>query len=312
MVMLEAQVKQYASMASLVDRLLTKDSTSVNITAVFDNKAHIPSMSERSMLPGLTVGSSVYIEGTLAQVNNVLRDVFFYAPNDTSGQISLSITVVDNPLPCLKDVAISASDDSKTASFSSPGLSVLPTSYYNATFANNTRTGMLMCDGGNRNTAVKVIDVLVQGINQAPQIFIEQQKEMMQSAIDALTPMPMVSISDIDHQPEGAPVLLSSFKFEVQPPISVLIRCAMGRVTLMKKDGLSFVQGRGEQDRVCSIRAPINVVNTALSTLQYMCTSIDKCQVGHVDVCTIEVDDEGFSGKGGALQCSGRISVKVV
>lgn len=311
-VMLEAEVALYSSMASLVDKLLTKESNSVNITAVFDNKAHIPTMTERDMLPGLTVGSTVYIEGTLAQVNNVLRDVFFYAPNDTSGQVSLTITATDDPLPCLKDVAMLASTDNKTASFSSPGLSVLPTSYFNATFTNNTRTGMLMCDGGNHNTAVRVIDILVQGVNQPPSIYIEQQNPMMQSALDALTPMPMVSISDIDHQPVGTPVLLSSFGFEIQPPISVLITCNMGRVTLMKKDGLSFVQGKGEQDRVCSIRAPIDVVNTALSTLQYMCTSIDKCQQGHVDVCTIEVDDEGFSGKGGAMQASGTISILVV
>jgi hypothetical protein len=55
----------------------------------------------------------------------------------------------------------------------------------------------------------------------------------------------------------------------------------------------------------------MDVVNIALENLQYECRSVDGCEANSIDNIHLIVDDEGFSGKGGAMQAEYSLSVTI-
>jgi hypothetical protein len=86
----------------------------------------------------------------------------------------------------------------------------------------------------------------VSSVNQAPVIALAS--DTMTAGPNGFTDIPRVSITDNDHN-EGT-ILIDSFGFEQQPPIAVKLSANYGRFSLLFKDDVTFVQGKGEQDRV--------------------------------------------------------------
>lgn len=172
---------------------------------------------------------------------------------------------------------------------------------------------MRLCDSGLSNFVNTSIPLLVVAVNQPPKVHFPFNVSTFSSALDGLTAVPSLSVSDIDHSPKRrSSDLLTSFGLINEAPISVTIHTQVGRVTLLVKEGVTLPQGKGELDRAVTMRGPIDKVNQALATLSYICRTMDGCVANLRDTLTVKVDDEGFSGRGGSLSAEVTMGVTVI
>ncbi|CAM9352184.1 unnamed protein product [Choristocarpus tenellus] len=97
----------------------------------------------------------------------------------------------------------------------------------------------------------------------------------------------------------------------VEGPLSVQIIAGRGRLSLRAREGLSFAEGEGLDDPVMHFSGGIDDVNRAIASLEYRCRTVDGCSAG-MDGIVVTVDDNGFTGKGGAMVGTATINVDVV
>lgn len=304
-VMKEKVREMYDSFAQVVHKYLFQSSIGVNITS---SSSEYLSMVELNSLPGVTVGDVVIIEGTVPQLNDALRYVYYFAPNDTNGDAILEVTVTDHPLPCTMSPAILPIKTLAYAPYALPEYPVTPQTYFNVENngdSSNSIVDSKLCDDQQEQSTTAHIPLYISAVNQAPVIVLAS--DTMTAGPNGFTDIPKVYITDSDHN-EGV-ILLDSFGFEQQPPISVKLSATYGRFSLLFKDEVTFVQGKGEKDRVIIIRGSIDKVNAVLSSTKYICVTADGCTSGTKDVITIFCDDEGFSGRGGALTATSKLKV---
>ena len=89
----------------------------------------------------------------------------------------------------------------------------------------------------------------------------------------------------------------------------VTVVAQKGVVSLGATDArLSFIEGTGVDDKRVVVDASVEALNEALGVVTYECAG---CALGS-DEITVEVDDGGFSGLGGALTASGSVEVSIV
>ena len=82
-----------------------------------------------------------------------------------------------------------------------------------------------------------------------------------------------------------------------------------GRVSLGATDArLSFIEGTCVADRRVVVDASVAALNDALGVVTYAC---ENCELGS-DEITVEVDDGGFSGLGGAMTAAATVDVSIV
>jgi hypothetical protein len=72
-----------------------------------------------------------------------------------------------------------------------------------------------------------------------------------------------------------------------------------------------LAQGSGSLDKQTSLNGPIDKVNTVLSTMTYICRSIDSCVPMSTDLLTVIINDLGFTGLGGDLLATSSIMISV-
>ena len=77
--------------------------------------------------------------GTIAQVNDALRYVYYFAPNDTNGNVTLEVTATDHPLPCTMSPAMLPIKTLAYAPYALPAYPVTPQS-------NDTVVDSKLCD----------------------------------------------------------------------------------------------------------------------------------------------------------------------
>jgi hypothetical protein len=74
---------------------------------------------------------------------------------------------------------------------------------------------------------------------------------------------------------------------------------------------VALAQGSGKLDKQTSLNGPIDKVNTILSTMTYICRSIDSCVPMSTDLLTVIINDLGFTGLGGDLSATSSIIISV-
>lgn len=165
-----------------------------------------------------------------------------------------------------------------------------------------------LCDMALSRTTSKTIPLLVLSVNQGPEIEIADNA-LLTAQIDKLTITPYAQITDTDHNDI---VQVNSFGVVSEAAASLLVTVITGRVSFITLSGLTILQGSGSLDRIISMRGPQNKVNDALGQMRYTCRSSDGCVAGLTDTITIVADDEGHSGKGGALTDTRVITVTMI
>lgn len=287
--------------AAVVIRYLTKTAFGVQISA---SSTLALTSSELASLPGVTVGDVIKIHGTISEVNHALRGVFFYAAGSTNGFVNFTINAQDQPGKCLAELLPFQQQNNPQSFFQSPAaISIQAMDFAR----NNSNASQYMCDHNQTNSVSVTIPLYVTPVNQPPSITLENTT--FGALTDVLTAVPSILVEDVDH---NTVTLKTSVGNDLLAPVSVVLSTRIGRLSLQMRDGLSFPQGSGRRDRVLSVRGPIDLMNTAMSTLLYVCETKDGCHSGLTDTVTVIVDDEGFSGKGGALTDQATITVAIL
>jgi hypothetical protein len=165
------------------------------------------------------------------------------------------------------------------------------------------------------------VQYFIEKFNKPPTILIDGVKQAgtinVVVPINTLERLLSISIVDDDISMSDREQLLlnTSFGEVSSPPVSLVLRLAGragGRLSLERREGLVFLEGNGHLDRVLSVRGTILDINKALSHLRYVCTAVlELCRPATMDTLTILVDDDGYSGKGGPLQDTAKISILV-
>jgi hypothetical protein len=274
--------------------------------------------SELAALPGLTVGTSISIQGRLVDVNRLLRGVFYFAPNGTSGNATFTVTVTDKAvsradgahpftLPLtLSSLQPSLGNLARQAFYRSPAP-VLPLLFpdgTNLTASGNMSDALYSADTNQSYTVSASVPIFIQAVNQPPSVLLESASFYADS--DQRTLVPAITIYDQDH---NASTLVSSFGVAQLPPVSVVVTVGRGRVSFRLLDGVGLSQGTGTLDRVAALRGPLGDVNAALAAVYYTCRSVDGCAAGANDTISVLADDEGFTGRGGPLTAEATILV---
>lgn len=352
----ESERAAYDTFASVVAKYLTHRFGGVEIVASL-RKDQSLSIVELDALPGLTVGSTVSITGTLSQVNHVLRGGYYYAQQGAFGQVDLVITVHDRPVRCSTGLAATATkqvsaefsdesskdmpDESGDDSYNlnagiskgvytnsslsrgvntqlNGGLVTSSTSYFtgfintlsdsNHSLLDYTDTSIALCDSTNGSSVVsRYIPIYVVAVNQPPRIMVAATGFSV--TVDTITAVPALAMDDADFSKQ---TLISSFGLNVTAPVSVILTCGVGRLTFPSAYGLVFLQGTGFTDRIVSLTGSYTDINTALQTVWYECRAQDGCFSGFKDTVTVLVDDQGFSGRGGALTATMELTVTIL
>ena len=309
--MKQQEMANYASLASLIQRLVARESSSVNITASGGEGLDALQLDR---LPGVTVGRVVEVTGSIAEVNSAMQNVYFYASPGTVGDVELSITAIDQPLPCtLQPAALQLQSSTKTF-YEIPDNRLRPRRFANmydpvlATSPGTETPPSRLCDSGVSNRATATIPFLVQRLNSPPVIVIADDADKFDSLLNAQTSLPQVIVSD--HDFDGL-AIKTSFGDQQQPPMVVTLSCNKGRISLTRPDGVAYVSGKAELSRSVSLQGPIDKVNIVLASALYSCGKTDGCVAGDIDVVTIAADDLGTSGKGGSLTTTRTVTVNI-
>merc|ERR1711871_20726 len=281
---LKTQKASYKEFVEEIERFVFKQHFEVNITALaVDVSASVPKFFSDSFKTVLA-SQRIQIEGTIQQVNNQMRLLYFYAPNGTiwnGGDVTLNVTVIDKPLNChptdiLKLPRVAGSDRSS----------------YN----------LSLCDWTFSKKTSALIPIFVEKYNQAPTIDVSYEDRTMplMARLEALTEFPELNVADVDN--EMVKYMNTTRGRIATPPMSMTITVlGKGRLSLLLRENLVFLQGDGKLDKMISMRAMVTDINAALKTLRYTCRSQDGCKEDMLDSVHFLVDDDGFAGKGGPL-----------
>lgn len=133
--------------------------------------------------------------------------------------------------------------------------------------------------GGDQQVS-QTISLTVIAVNQPPVITLPPLPPVVRE--DDSAPITGIRISD----PDAA-----------GGDMTVEISATNGLLSLSPNSGVTFLTGDGTQDRVLAFRAPLSVVNSALSSLTYRGTP----EFSGSDAIVVQVSDNGNTGSGVAL-----------
>lgn len=280
-----------------VQRVLNEAASDISNTVLITSNVDMSSYGGEYGFAGIPAGfvsPSIDITGTLSQVNHVLKKIYYFAPNNTNGDVVMSIEARDNPhFDCVRvpkpftarsplfteHKAGDSNDQNETASIRSSCASVVATKGFAVGYAH------------------REIPIRVMHVNQPPEVQLALGSSFTTTVDFFLTELG-VSVSDVDNSDFKG---YTSFGFLQSAPISVTISTKHGRVSLPNRDDLSIFIGRGVLDSEMSFRGQIDIVNRALSRLEYVCRRSDGCGPQYGDIVTVIVSDDGFFGKGGPM-----------
>lgn len=253
---------------------------------------------ENEMIASSPLPSGVLrFNGTTADINRAMRDLRYRGLPGRVGQDTIRITVTDDPGPCPGDFNVSASSFNTTASVG---------------FNGTAGGGNAPCALGGPKTAQSEIQVFLSAINEPPSVNVPQAGSYPQTTVDAAQAVDIgaggaISVEDPDVRETA---YYSAGGLRIEGPVSVAVVCASGHLSLGARGGLSFIEGEGISDPVLRFSGAIEDANRALATLSYRCSSLYECGEGVHDI-TVSVDDNGFTGSGGALSANATFSVHV-
>lgn len=236
--------------------------------------------------------------GTVADINRAMRDLRYRGLPGRVGKDIIRISVTDDPGPCPGDLNVSASSFNSTES---------------AGFNTSAGGGNAPCALGGPQTVQREIQVFLSAVNRPPSVNVPQAgASYLRTSVDAVQAADVgsggeLSVEDPDVRETE---YYSAGGMRVEGPVTVAVVCASGRLSLGARGGLSFSEGSGVSDPVLRFSGAIDDANRALATLSYRCLSLFGCDAGLHDIA-VSVDDNGFTGKGGAMSANATFSVQV-
>lgn len=253
-------------------------------------------------VPDGVVSSDLTITGTVAQVNHVLKKVYYFAPNNTNGDATMLIEAQDTPqFDCVKVP--------QPLSISRPLYTVFndgnPKNDDEADTLHSACASVALTSGFVVGYSNRTIPIRVLHLNQPPEVHLSGV-DTFDTAVDFVLSGLGFSVSDIDNEDVKG---YTSFGQLQSAPISVTVWAIHGKLSLPNRDNLSLFVGRGIADSRISFRGPIAVVNSALEKLQYVCRATEGCGPHYTDRVTLTVSDDGFYGRGGPMTATESVSV---
>lgn len=235
--------------------------------------------------------------GTAANINRAMRNLRYKGFSGRAGQDEIRITVTDDPGPCPGDFNASISSVNATAAMGvneTAGVTAAP------------------CALGGPQTTESSIQVFLSAVNRAPSVNVPLSGASTRTSVNALRPAEIgagggLLVEDPDARET---VYYSAGGLRIEGPVSVVVACESGRVSLGARAGLSFSEGEGVSDPVLRFSGGIDDINRALESLTYRCSSTHGCGAG-THTIAVSVDDNGFTGKGGPLSANATFSVQV-
>lgn len=229
--------------------------------------------------------SILNFNATVAGINRAMRNLRYRGLRDQIGRDVIRIAVTDDPGPCPGDF-----------NFSVPGV-------------NTTKAAP--CALGGRRTTEGEIKIFLTAVNHPPSISVPESGTS-HTAVDAelaanLGAGGQLSLEDPDIRET---VYYTTGGRKVEGPLSVAVIAADGRLSLDRREGLSFSEGEGISDPALRFSGSIDDANSALATLSYRCSSVNGCIAGSHNV-TVFVDDNGFTGRGGPLSATATFAIEV-
>lgn len=235
--------------------------------------------------------------GTAADINRAMRDLRYRGLPGRVGQDVIQITVTDDPGPCPGDFNVSASSFNATTSVG---------------FNGTAGGGDAPCVLGGPKTTQSEMYIFLSAVNKPPSVNVPEAGTYPLTTVDAAQAAHIgsggaISVEDPDVRETA---YYSAGGLRIEGPISVAVVCTNGSLSLGARAGLSFIEGDGVSDPVLRFTGAIDDANRALASLNYRCSSLDECGEGVHDI-TVSVDDNGFTGSGGALSANATFSVQV-
>lgn len=234
--------------------------------------------------------------GTAVNINRAMRNLRYRGLAGRVGEDVIRITVTDDPGPCPGDFNVSASGFNTTA----------------ATGVNGTAKAVAPCALGGARTTEGAIQVFLAATNHPPSVNVPLNGVNTRTVVDAEQAADVgaggaLSVEDPDVRETA---YYSAGGLRIEGPVTVALTASGGRLSLGVRGGLSFSEGEGISDPVLQFSGAIDDANIALATLSYRCSSADGCSAGTHNV-TVTVDDNGFTGEGGALSAKATFNVHV-
>jgi len=315
--------RDYNDLAQSILHFLYKSSTDVNITTTISAELSALLTPEVKLsLPGPTTGQSIRLQGTIGQLNEAMRHLFYYATNNTYGDAVISISLEDDMAHCVlptltydtdqidQQTVLIANTKSSTNYFVQPAVyPILPVTGFNASHVGSGRANFTayLCDSvsmqRHKYISTAIIPLFVVAVN-SPAVIMVMDEAVVENGqfiavLNQQQSLPLLVISDADHN-ENVANLKTSYGVPITPPISVLISANGGRFSFPVTDGV-YLFNLGGTYFVSSavLQGSIPDVNNVLAAALYTCLNKDGCVDGYQDSITLTVDDLGFHGKGG-------------
>jgi hypothetical protein len=215
--------KNFDKFAKVIVKYLTKFEPGIFISPKLDEQYHQLTIDELEMLPGFTIGYEIVIQGSLLEANQVLNAVYYYAPNDTNGQVNFTIQVEDSPRSnCLLNSSNSYNES--IIYYRNPQLELNSTNY--------------LCLSNETNVVYNQILLFIIAVNHPPQIVSNLSSLTAQLNYPLLWNQLLIIDPDVNETS-----FTTSFGKVTMPPITIMMSTVYGRITIPNRDGLVFLQG---------------------------------------------------------------------
>jgi hypothetical protein len=261
----------------------------------------------------------IEINGTAKALNEAFRSLHYQGRPGQNGWDTIDIVLRDKPLECEGNASLWLAESSAPNASSSEDIS----EYYSQAHDPQRLANLTFCDMGNAHQVEGSIDIYISSVNHAPEVVVTLPyvgTGLTLRRSDALTtemgfwvevPEGTFVISDPDM---NETVSTDTYNIAGDAPLTLTIDASHGVFTLGTLKNLAFIEGDGVEDRAMKFMASLADANNALIGLRYLCSEENEapCFAGTVDDLRIHVDDNGFSGKGGALTASGSLPISVL
>ena len=218
-------------------------------------------------------GSTIQISGDIHGINCVAKNIVFTAGKGESGDSTLSVRVSDGSL-CDRHDEVDFLDEKQ-----------------------DTR-----CDASfHWPTAEASLKILIVAVNSSPEI-IWIGDPTVYFDVSERRYIGGFKVTDDDMNGE----------LPAEEIMKVDVFVTRGDITLSSLDGLSFVVGDGYEDKRVEFYGGLADINVALRKLKYGCDPArSRCGLGAVEELTVQIDDNGFTGKGPPLKDEAIVQIRL-
>lgn len=217
-----------------------------------------------------------------------MRDLRYRGLQGMVGEDIVRVTITDDPTPCIGDDGFNSSTKSD--------------------FNSKAATATAPCALGGPRTTEAAIHVFLSPVNRPPSVNFKW--DTMRTTLEDSVAIGAGGVLTVEDPDVRETAYYSAGGSKIEGPVTVDVIAASGRLSLGARGGLSFSVGEGISDPALRFSGGIDDVNKALESLSYRCSAMSGCDVGTHEIL-VSVDDNGFTGKGGALSADATLSIDV-